>query len=156
MKPRTISLLIVAVVVLAGLATVVVPRLRDDSSSDSGYCNTLSAKQAQLSQILGSGDPTALVDNLGLFESLAAHAPADISGSWTALNTAIASLRSAIQASGHRPAEFAGGKFPAGLTPAQRASIAAAADTLSAPATVSASNAIDQEVRDVCHIDLGM
>jgi hypothetical protein len=160
MRARSVSLLIVAVVALAGLATVVIPRLKDDSNSNStsnaSYCSTLSSKQTQLSEILGSSDPTALVDNLALFKTLATNAPADIVGSWTALNTAIASLQTAIQASGHRPADFAGGKFPAGLSIAQRQSISAAADTLSSPTTVNASKAIDQEVRDVCQINLGM
>lgn len=158
MKARTVSLLIVALVALAGLATVIIPRLNNDSSptSTASYCSTLAAKQNELGQILGSGDPTALVDNVALFQSLAANAPADISGSWTALNTAIASLQAAIQASGHRPSDFAGGKFPAGLSTAQRQSIKAAADTLSSPTTVNASKAIDQEVRDVCQINLGM
>lgn len=158
MKARTVSLLIVAVVALAGLATVVIPRLNADGSagSSASYCSLLSSKQAQIAQILGSGDPTALVDNLSLFRSLAANAPADIEGSWTALNTAIASLQAAIQASGHRPSDFAGGTFPPGLSTTQRQAIAAAADTLTSSTTVNASKAIDQEVRDVCQIDLGM
>lgn len=156
MRARTASLLVVAVVALAGLATVVIPRVQGGSTSTSGYCNALSSKQTQVAQILGSGDPTALVDNLALFESFASNAPADIAGAWTALNTAIASLQSAIRATGHRPSDFAGGKFPAGLTPAQRQSITDAADTLSSSTTVNASTAIDQEVRDVCQINLGM
>ena len=156
MKARTVSLLIVAAVVLAGLASVIVPRLNQGSDSSSGYCHALSSHQAQLSQILSSGDPTALVDNLGFFQSLAADAPPDIAGSWTALTTAILSLKSAIAASGHQPSDFAGGKFPPGITPAQRRAISDAADTLTSPTTVTASGAIDQEVRDVCHLDLGM
>lgn len=156
MRARTISLLVVAVVALGGLATVVIPRLNDTSNSTSGYCNALSSNETKISEILGSGDPTALVDNLGLFETLASNAPADVAGSWTALTTAIASLQSAISASGHRPSEFAGGKFPAGLTTAQRQAITSAADTLSSVTTVNASKAIDQEVRDVCQINLGM
>lgn len=156
MKARAVSLLIVAVVLVAGLATVIIPGLQSGSSSTSGYCSALSSKRAQVGQILASGDPTALVDNLALFKGLAVNAPADIAGSWTALNTAIASLESAISATGHRPADFAGGKFPAGLTAAQRQSISAAAGTLSSPTTVNAAKAIDQEVRDVCQINLGM
>lgn len=156
MKARTVSLLIVAAVALAGLASVVVPRLTQTSDSNSGYCHGLSSHQAQLGQILSSGDPTALVDNLALFQSLAADAPADIAGSWTALNTAILSLKSAIAASGHQPSDFAGGSFPRGVTAEQRRAISAAADTLTSPTTVAASSAIDQEVRDVCHLDLGM
>jgi len=156
MKARTVSLLIIGVVVLAGLATVVIPRLRDTSNGTSAYCQTLSAKREAVANVLGSGDPTALVENLALFQSLAANAPADISASWTALNTAIASLKSAIEATGHKPTEFENKQVPAGLTAAQRQAVVAAADTLSAPITVSASAAIDQEVRDVCQIDLGM
>lgn len=156
MRARTVSLLVVAVVALAGLAAIVIPRLHSDSSSTSSYCGALSSKQTQLAEILGSGDPTALVDNLALFQALAANAPADIAASWTALNTAIQSLQSAIQATGHRPSDFAGGRMPKGLSAAQRQSIADAADTLSSSTTVNASNAIDQEVRDVCQINLGM
>lgn len=156
MKARTVSLLIVAVLALAGVATVIIPRLQSGSSSTSGYCKALSAKQAKISEILTSGDPTALVDNLPLFQSLAADAPADVSASWSALNSAIDSLRSAIAATGHTAADFAGGRMPAGLSAAQKKSISNAADTLSSPETVSASKAIDQEVRDVCQIDLGM
>ena len=156
MKARTVSLLIVAVVALAGLATVIVPRLDQGSDPTTGYCSALSSHQAQLGDILGSGDPTALVDNLGLFQALATNAPADIAASWTALNTSILSLKTAIAASGHKPSDFAGGKFPAGISAAQRQSITDAADTLTSQQTISASTAIDQEVRDVCQIDLGM
>lgn len=157
MRARTVSLTLVALVAIAGLATVVVPRLRgSDSSSPSAYCKALRDNQSRISDIVTSGDPTALVDNLSLFQTLTSTAPSDVAASWTALTTAIASLKSAIAATGHRPADFAGGHTPAGLTAAQRQAIAAAADTLSAPTTVSAAAAIDQEVRDVCQLDLGM
>lgn len=156
MTARRVSLLIVLIVVVAGLATVIVPRLQQSSDPSSAYCHDLSTRQSQLSTILGSGDPTALVDNLALFKTLAGDAPSDVAGSWTALTTAIQSLQTAIAASGHRPSEFAGGTFPPGITPAQRQAIKAAADTLTSPTTVAASATIDQEVRDVCHLDLGM
>ncbi|GAC1383868.1 MAG: hypothetical protein NVSMB48_17940 [Marmoricola sp.] len=156
MTARRVSLLIVLAVVVAGLASGIVPRLHQSSDPTSGYCRSLTSHQAQLSAILGSGDPTALVDNLGLFQALASDAPSDVAGSWTALNTAIQSLKAAIAASGHRPSEFAGGTFPRGIPAAQRQAIQAAADTLTSSTTVAASSAIDQEVRDVCHLDLGM
>lgn len=156
MTARRVSLLIVLALVVAGLASVIVPRLRQSSDPTSGYCHALSSHQSQVSTILGSGDPTALVDNLGLFQTFADAAPSDVAGSWTALTTAIQSLQTAIAASGHRPSEFAGGTFPPGVTAAQRQAIRAAADTLTSPTTVAASSAIDQEVRDVCHLDLGM
>lgn len=156
MRARTISLGLVALLVVAAVATIVIPRIHGNADPTAAYCKTLSAKQAQVGEILGSGDPTALVDNLALFQSLAANAPSDISGSWTALNTAIASLRAAIAASGHQPGDFVGGRFPAGLTPAQTSAIKDAASTLTSQTTVGASNAIDQEVRDVCNLDLGM
>lgn len=156
MRARTVSLGLVAILVVAAVATIVIPRLHSDSDPTAAYCKNLTAKQAQVGELAGSGDPTALVDNLALFQSLAANAPSDISGSWAALNTAISSLKAAIAASGHQPGDFPGGKFPAGLTAAQTTAIKDAASTLSSQATVGASNAIDQEVRDVCNLDLGM
>lgn len=168
MKARTVSLSIVGLLVAGGAAGIVVPRITGDAnSSDSGttptgsgsgsaYCKTLSAKRSQVADIVGSGDPTALVNNLPLFQSLAVNAPPDISASWTAFNTAIASLGSAIKASGHQPAEFTGGTFPPGLSPAQTQAIKDAASTLTSSVTQSASTAIEQEVRDVCQVNLGM
>lgn len=156
MKARTVSLSLVALLVVAAAVTILIPRFKDNSDPTAAYCKTLSAKQAQVGEILSSGDPTALVTNLALFQSLAVHAPPDISGSWAALNSAIGSLRDAIQASGHQPSDFAAGTFPPGMTAAQTQAIKDAASTLTSPVTVGASTAIDQEVRDVCKLDLGM
>lgn len=156
MKARAVSLGLVALLVLGGVATIVIPRIKDDSSSTSAYCKTLVAQQSAVGEILASGDPTALVTHLALFQSLAANAPPDISGSWAVLNSAIGILSTAIRASGHQPSDFVGGTFPAGLTPTQTQAIKAAASTLTSPITVTSSNAIDQEVRDVCQLNLGM
>lgn len=168
-RARTVSLLVVVVVAIAGLGVVIL-RLRGDSgaasilpwshsSSDStsAYCNAVSADQAQIGALATSGDAqTALIDGLPLFESLATNAPADISGSWTALNTAIAGLKSAIAATGHQPTDFSNGAFPKGLSAAQRTAVVDAADTLGSSATSSALTAIVQEVRDVCQVDLDL
>ena len=174
MRARTISLGIVALVALLGLLSIIVPRIKGESRPASpipgvalpglhhdddttgAYCDRISAQRNQLADIFSASDSSALVDNLGLFQSLAEGAPSDIAGSWTAFNTAIGSLKSAIAASGHSAQDFAGGEMPAGLTPQQRDAVRNAASTLTSPVTVAAAASIEQEVRDVCKIDLGM
>lgn len=158
-RARTVSLLVVVAVAVAGLAIVVVSLVGTggSTSSTTSYCNAVAAQQSTIGSIATSGDAqTALIDALPIFQSLAAQAPVDISASWTALNTAIAGLKSAIAATGHQPGDFSNGSFPKDVTPAQRQAIIAAADTLGSSTTSTALTAIVQEVRDVCQVDFNL
>lgn len=162
-QSRTVNRLVIWVVVVAIVITGLVAGLwkvfdnGDGSPSSADYCNQVAAQQDAIGNVATSGDSqSALIDALPVFESIASKAPADISASWTALTTAIAGLKSAIAATGHRPTDFSNGSFPQDVTKAQRQAIVAAADTLGSSTTSAALTSIVQEIRDVCQVDLNL
>jgi hypothetical protein len=120
------------------------------------YCGAVSSGQQQLTQALSSQGAGALVAALPVFESLRDHAPDDIRGSWDQLVTAVTGVQQALRAAGVDPATYDAAHPPSGLTADQQARIGAAATALESQATLLASTAVQQEVRDVCHTPLSM
>ena len=60
------------------------------------YCETVSDRQAALSETVAAGDKTALIEALPDFRALAADAPDDIEPSWRTVIDAIEGLEEAV------------------------------------------------------------
>lgn len=118
------------------------------------YCGSLRDNRVQLSTMINSGSPTALIGNLTLLKKIAGRAPADLTDEWQAFLGAIEDLDQALHDADVAPSDYHHGKPPAGVTAAQRKEIADAASQLASPQVTSAADGIVQEARDVCHIDL--
>ena len=120
------------------------------------YCAALNSHQRQFADMTSQNSPVALLDARSMFKSLADKAPDDITDDWQTLLLAIDGLQKALDDVGVKASQFVDGKPPDTLSSAQRKVIAVAADQVSAQSTVDAANAIDQEARDVCKINLGL
>ncbi|HEX7738792.1 MAG TPA: hypothetical protein VF426_04005 [Marmoricola sp.] len=120
------------------------------------YCAALNSHQRQFADMTSQNSPVALLDARSMFKSLADKAPDDMTDDWQTLLLALDGLQKALDHAGVKASDYVDGKPPSTLSTAERKVIAVAADQLSAQSTVNAVDAIDQEARDVCKINLGL
>jgi hypothetical protein len=118
------------------------------------YCATVRDHQAELGSIAHSGDRTALIRALPIFEDLQSRAPDDVSDDWQLLVSRIESLDTALRHAGVDPATYDAKHPPAGLGGEDRALIRRAAAEFAAADTQQALATVSQEVLDVCHTPL--
>lgn len=142
----TTAALVLAGGLLAGVAAC--------GNTYSSYCNAVTAQQQELGQALSAGPSQGFIEALPILQGLQGKAPSDIRGDWNQVVGAVQGLRGALQAAGVDPATYNTSHPPTGVTAAQRARIAAAATALGSQATISSWNAVQQQVRDVCHTQL--
>ena len=120
------------------------------------YCAALNGDRARFADMIGQDSPVGLLDATPMFESLARKAPDDIVDDWQTLLLALRGLQKELDDAGVKASDFADGRAPASLDKEARRRIAVAADEVSAQTTADAVDAIDQEARDVCKINLGL
>lgn len=147
---RAIVAVVSAGVLLAGCGGNPQERARN------AYCDALRARQATFGEMAGSNDPAILVEKVPMLEELGAKAPADLTDEWQTFLNALKELRRVLAAAHVKPGEFGPGKVPGHLTVAQLRTIQAAASDLSSDDVVAAANGIEQQARDVCHLQLGL
>ncbi|GAB3194957.1 hypothetical protein GCM10027062_00470 [Nocardioides hungaricus] len=123
-------------------------------SEQDAYCQTVQDSQQELSDIVGSGEPDALIRALAIFERLQGQAPGDIADEWQQVVSRIRALRDALEDAGLDPATYDRSNPPAGLSAADRAAIDAAAKELGSGTTLRALQDLDQQARDVCQTPL--
>lgn len=133
---------------------LVVPLLTGCGDATEDYCETVHERQQELSEVLGEGGPTALLQALPIFEDLAEQAPRDIRDEWDIVVGALEGLRDALADAGVDPATYDREDPPAGLTDAERTKIDAAARELASPQTQAAFAGVEQQARDVCKTPL--
>ena len=120
------------------------------------YCGDLRDHQKQMAAMIESTSPDALLANLPMLHDLADKAPEDLTDEWQTFLGALDSLDKAIKDAGVKPSDFEQGKPPAGLSAADRKTIADAAGQVQTEDVVQASAGIEQQARDVCKINLGL
>ncbi|GAB6985898.1 hypothetical protein [Nocardioides pyridinolyticus] len=136
-------------------AALVVPLLvACGGSEQDAYCETVKDHQQELSDIVGSGEPDALLRALAVFEELQDDAPGDISDEWQQVVGRIEALRDALDDADVDPATYDRDDPPADLSDEERAAIDAAAEQLGSGTTVRALQDLDQHARDVCRTPL--
>lgn len=118
------------------------------------YCTTVQDKQTELSKELDAGGPDALLQALPLLEDLRQASPDDLRDEWQQVVTSIEGLAAALNAAGVDPTTYDRATPPPGVTPQQKADIAAAARQLGGPQTLEALDGIEQQARDVCQTPL--
>jgi hypothetical protein len=118
------------------------------------YCDAVKDHQLELSDLVSTGEPDALIDGLDIFHDLQDKAPSDISDEWQQLVGRIEALRDALDDAGVDPATYDRDHPPAGLTAEQKAGIDAAAKELGGGTTLRALQDLDQQARDVCQTPL--
>ena len=154
MSLRQVLVLLPLSVLLAGCSDPT--GLLDKGTPTDAYCAALTADRQQISDMVSSGAPDALITNLPLLRSLSGQAPADVKTQWATFVSAIDGLRKALQDAGLKPSDFSNGVGPATLDPKKKDDIVAAASRLASADTTAATAAIEQEARDVCRVNLGM
>jgi hypothetical protein len=139
---------------LAGVAALAAGGLAGCADQKERYCDAVASHQRELTDLVGSGGPDALLRALGPFEDLRSKAPGDITDEWQQVITSIEGLQEALQAAGVDPRTYDRAHPPAGLSVADRARIDAAAKQLGSGTTLRALQDLDQEARDVCKTPL--
>ena len=125
-----------------------------DDDPFAAYCAEVKEQQKPLSEALGAGGPTALIQALPSFEALAAQSPDDIADEWRTLVDSISTLVDALEGAGVDPATYDRDAPPDDVTDDEQGSIDAAARRLTRPATVAALEGVQQQARDVCKTPL--
>lgn len=120
------------------------------------YCGALEAANKQISEMVGSDSPSALLGNLPLLRDLAEKSPTDLSDEWQTFIGALDGLDSALDDAGVKPSDFEDGKPPAGLSTADQKTIADAAGQIGTEDVAQAVAGIEQQGRDVCKVNLGL
>lgn len=133
------------------LLPVVLTACGDDQDA---YCDAVSEHQQELSELIGSTDPDALLQAVPIFEDLRDRAPSDIEDEWQALISGITALGDTMSSIGVDPDTYDPTNPPPDVTPEEQKAIRAASRRLTAPETLQALKDIDQQVRDVCHTPL--
>ena len=129
-------------------------------SHGASYCGTLKQDRKQLAalsaQTAGSSGKgsRALTRTVALLSDLRDQSPSDIRDDWDTLVQAMQGLADAVKASGADPAEFRGGRRPAGVTEGQLRAVQQAAAELQATPVEQATKSIEQHALDVCKVDL--
>jgi hypothetical protein len=123
-------------------------------SEQDAYCEAVADRQEELSEIVGSGEPDALLQALDVFEELQDDAPGDISDEWQQVVGRIEALGDALEDAGIDPASYDRANPPADLSQEDRAAIDAAAKQLGSGTTLRALQDLDQHARDVCQTPL--
>lgn len=118
------------------------------------YCGAVQDHQSELGSIVASGDRTALIQALPVFQDLSGKAPADVTADWSLLVTRISALQTALDDAGVDPSSYDPDQPPDGLGAGDRTRIRGAAARLAAADTQQALANVQQEVLDVCHTPL--
>jgi hypothetical protein len=133
-----------------------VPLLAGCGSDQDDYCGAVEEHQAELTDIVSSTRPDALLQAQEILEDLRENAPDDIADEWQVLVRAVDGLGDALRDAGADPGAYDPDDPPAEVTEEQQEAIAAASTRLASPEVADAFRAIDQQVRDVCHTPLTM
>jgi hypothetical protein len=120
------------------------------------YCDAVHDHQSDLGSIARSGERTALIQALPIFQSLRDKAPEDVADDWQLLVTRIGALRTALEKAGVDPTTYDAKHPPAGLSAENRTLIRRAAAELASSDTQQAFAMVQQEVLDVCHTPLDL
>jgi hypothetical protein len=136
------------------VVALLLPLLAACGSDEDRYCDAVEEHRQQLSDIVGSGDPDALISALDVFEDLQDKAPGDITDEWQQVVGRIRALSDALDDAGVDPATYDRDHPPAGLGADDKARIDAAAQELGSGTTLRALQDLEQQARDVCKTPL--
>lgn len=138
------------------LAPLLVRGLAGCGTDQGSYCEAVEARQAELTDIVSSTRPDALLRAQSIFEELEERAPDDIADDWDVLVDAVEDLDAALEDAGVEPGSYDPTDPPADVSVERREAIAEASRRLASPEVADALRAVDQQVRDVCHTPLTM
>lgn len=118
------------------------------------YCESVAARQVELSEILAEESPATLLRALPVFRDLGADAPRDIEDDWARVIDALTALDEALDDAGVDAAAYDADRPPAEVTEAQQRAISRAADGVARPEVAAALAGVQQQAKDVCKTPL--
>ena len=139
----------VAAVLVDDACSPAAPAIRTTTTATSSPTTRRSS-----AEILGAGGPDALLKALPIFRELQDAAPDDIRDDWKIVVAGLAALEDALDDAGVDPATYDRDDPPEGLSDEEKDRIDAAARELTAPDSVAAFAAVEQQARDVCKTPL--
>lgn len=122
----------------------------DADQARADYCETVTDRQAELSEIMAERSPASLLEALPVLRDLADVAPRDVTGDWELLLEALTGLQDALADADVDPAAYDAAEPPEGVSRAERRAIAEAADELLRPEVAAAFEGVQQHAKDVC------
>lgn len=147
--PRPAAAVLVGLVGLVGLLATT-----GCATEQERYCEAVSERQAELSELVAEGGPTALLDALEIYRELEEEAPRDIRDEWRQVVGSLESLEQALDDAGVDPASYDPEAPPEDLSEEERAAIETAADRVGSVETREALAGLEQQARDVCKTPL--
>ena len=136
------------------LLTLVAPLLVACGDEKDGYCDAVAEHQEHLSEIVGSGEPDAMLQALDVFQDLQDQAPSDITDEWQQVVGSVEALQAALDDAGVDGATYDRDHPPGDVTAEQKRAIDDAAARVGGAETLQAIKDLDQQARDVCHTPL--
>ena len=130
----------------------------DDADSRGGsYCSTLKQEKKQLADLAdqaGRPGTDVLTPTREALGRLRDAAPADLRDEWDTVYYAWSSMVDAVKEAGVDPADYRPGQTPAGVSAADARKLGEVAAELSSPRVVDASRGLEDQARQVCHVEL--
>jgi hypothetical protein len=123
---------------------------------EKSYCAALSADQELFAAMADDTSGLALLKHRSTLHQLGDKAPSDLTDEWQTFLGAIDAFDQTLHETGVKPDEFVDGQAPATLSPEVRTRIVNAANELSSDDVVQAADAIEQQAKDVCKLQLGL
>jgi hypothetical protein len=136
------------------LLGMLVPLLVACGDEKDGYCDAVAEHQEHLSEIVGSGEPDAMLQALDVFQDLQDQAPSDITDEWQQVVGSVEALQGALDDAGVDGATYDRDHPPSDVTAEQKKAIDDAASRVGGAETLQAIKDLDQQARDVCHTPL--
>ena len=132
-----------------------------DSTSSSGasgsYCKDVAAAKPVFDS-LSQGDLAQLEKGFQAFHDLAAEAPAELKDEWKTLDSAVTTIEGALEDAGIKMSDLAdiqSGKIPEGVDVTKLTGFATQLQELNNDEFTKARNAIGDQAKKTCDVDLG-
>lgn len=132
-----------------------------DSSSSSGYCDTLKKAAAEIKDFTAndsSPDFSKFDDFVDQAEKLADKAPAEVKDDWKYVVDAMGDLTDALDEAGVKIEDLmsavTSGQMPEGLDPEKLTELGTKLQGLTSEKLTEATDAIDKHAKDECKVDL--
>ena len=129
----------------------------DADSRDSDYCSTLKEEKKQLADLAdqaGKPGTDVLTPTREALGRLREAAPEDLRDEWDTVYYAWSAMVDAVKEAGVDPGDYRPGRTPEGVTAAQARKLGEVAAELSSPRVVDASRGLEDQARQVCHVEL--
>ena len=126
-------------------------------SRDSSYCSTLKQERSTLEKLAAqAGKPgtDVLTPTREALGRLREASPEDLRDEWDTVYYAWSAMVDAVKEAGVDPGDYRPGRTPQGVSAADARRLGEVAAELGSPRVVDASQGLEDQARQVCHVEL--